>query len=66
MKPYSKLVHFWTSSIVRNSKYEKTQHFGNCICFRPQVRGGFPTLLAALEIANPNHWTHLFLRNPIE
>jgi hypothetical protein len=31
---------FWALSIVRNSKYQKTQCFGNWICFHPQVRGG--------------------------
>jgi hypothetical protein len=36
----SELLTFWTLRIVRNSKYQKTQRFGNWICFRPQVRGG--------------------------
>jgi hypothetical protein len=35
----SELLGFWTLSIVRNSKYYKTQHFGNWICLRPQVKG---------------------------
>jgi cytochrome c-type biogenesis protein CcmH/NrfF len=30
---------FWTVSIVRYSRNYKTQRFGNCICFPPQVRG---------------------------
>jgi hypothetical protein len=37
---YSELLGFWALSIVRNSKYYKTQRFGNWICFCPQVRGG--------------------------
>jgi hypothetical protein len=36
---YPELLGFWTLSIVRNSKYQKTQRFGNYICFRPQVSG---------------------------
>jgi hypothetical protein len=34
----TKLLGFWTLSIVRNSKYKKAQRFGNWIGFRPQVR----------------------------
>jgi hypothetical protein len=34
---HSELLGFWTLSIVRNSKYLKTQRFGNWICFRPQM-----------------------------
>jgi hypothetical protein len=30
----------WNLSFARNSKYNKTQCFGNSICFRSQVRGG--------------------------
>jgi hypothetical protein len=39
---YSELLGFWTFSIVRYSKYSYwgTEHFGNWICFRLQVRGG--------------------------
>jgi hypothetical protein len=32
-------------SIVRNSKYKRTQRFGSWICFHPQVRGGRQLLL---------------------
>jgi hypothetical protein len=35
---HSEVLRFWTSSIIRNSKYMKTQRFG--ICFRPQMRRG--------------------------
>jgi hypothetical protein len=39
------------------SKYNKTQRFGNWICFRPQVRGlKTTTLLGPLERANLNQW----------
>jgi hypothetical protein len=45
-------------SIVRHSKkHERSQRFGNWICFHPQVRGETPTLLGPLERANLNHWT---------
>jgi hypothetical protein len=27
-------------SAIRNSKYKKTQRFGNWICFRSRLRGG--------------------------
>jgi hypothetical protein len=37
---------------------ERTERFGNWICFRPQMRGWeTPNLLGPLERANPNHWT---------
>jgi hypothetical protein len=36
---YSELLVSWTLSTVRYSRSEKTQRFGNWICFRPQVRG---------------------------
>jgi hypothetical protein len=39
-KIHSESLGFWTLSIVRNSKYQKTKRFGNWICYRPQVRGG--------------------------
>jgi hypothetical protein len=60
--PWPSLLHSespgsWTSSIARDSKYKKTQRFGNCICFRPQVKGWKPTLLGLLERANLSHWT---------
>jgi hypothetical protein len=35
---HSELLCFWALSIVRNSKYKKTQRFRNRTCFRPQVR----------------------------
>lgn len=34
---------FWTLSIIWHSRNKKTQHFGNCIFFRPQVREGEKT-----------------------
>jgi hypothetical protein len=37
---HSELLGFWTLSIVRNSKYQKSQRFGNWIWFRPQMKGG--------------------------
>jgi hypothetical protein len=46
------LLDFRTLSIVRYSRNQKTQRFGNWICFRPQVRGETPTLLGPLERAN--------------
>jgi hypothetical protein len=43
---------FWTLSIVRNSKYKKTERFGNWIRFRPQMKGmGTSTLLGPAERA---------------
>jgi hypothetical protein len=38
--------------------FQKTQRFGNWICFRPQVKVGekTPTQLGLLERANLNHW----------
>jgi hypothetical protein len=36
----SQLLGFWTFSIVQNSKYYKTQHFGNCIYFLSWVGVG--------------------------
>jgi hypothetical protein len=44
--------------IVRCSKQrQRTQRFGNWICFHPQVRGWeTPTLLDPLERANLSHW----------
>jgi hypothetical protein len=37
---------------------QKTQRFGNWICFRPQVKVGekTPTQSGPLERANLNHW----------
>jgi hypothetical protein len=46
---------FWTWSIVRYSRNQKAQRFGNWICFRPQERGKTRTLLSPLERANLNH-----------
>jgi hypothetical protein len=31
------LLGFWTLSIVQYSRNQKTQRFGNWICFRPQI-----------------------------
>jgi hypothetical protein len=42
----------WTLSIVRISKNQKTQRFGNWICFRLQARGG-PTLQKNQKLAFP-------------
>jgi hypothetical protein len=38
--------------------FQKTQRFGNWICFRPQEKVGekTPTQLGPLERANLNHW----------
>jgi hypothetical protein len=33
------LLGFGTFPIIQNSKYYKTQCFGNWVCFRPQMRG---------------------------
>jgi hypothetical protein len=35
----SELLGSWTLPIVRFSRSQKKQRFGNWICFRPQVRG---------------------------
>jgi hypothetical protein len=40
LKGSSELPGSWTLSIVQNSKYKKTQRFGNLISFHPQVKGG--------------------------
>jgi hypothetical protein len=40
-------------SIVRISKIQKTQRFGNWICFRLQARGGAPTLQKNQPLAFP-------------
>jgi hypothetical protein len=52
---------FWVFGLCPSSGILETrnQRFGNCICFRPQVRGKTPTLLDPLERANLNHWTTL-------
>jgi hypothetical protein len=43
---------------IRRLVFERTQNFGQWICFRPQVREGeTPTLLGPLERDNLNHWT---------
>jgi hypothetical protein len=43
------LVSFWTFSIVRYSRNQKTKRFGDWICFRPQERGKTPTQLCPLK-----------------
>jgi hypothetical protein len=54
----TELLGFWTFSIVRYSREQKTRRFGNWIFFRPQVTGKkTPTRLGPLERANLNHWT---------
>jgi hypothetical protein len=45
---------FWTLFIVRYSKNQRTQRFGNWICFHLQV-GGTPILSSPLERDNLNH-----------
>jgi hypothetical protein len=43
-EPYTQRTQYknqWILSIVRNSKYKKTERFGNWMYFRPQVRGVF-------------------------
>jgi hypothetical protein len=35
---------------------QRTQRFGNWICFRPQVGAETPTLLCPLERVNVSHW----------
>jgi hypothetical protein len=52
----SELLGFRTLSIVRYSKNQNTQLFGNWISFRPQVREETSTLLGPLERPNLNHW----------
>jgi hypothetical protein len=40
-----------------SKQHQRTQCFGNWICFHPQVKEWeTPTLLDPLEIANLNHW----------
>jgi hypothetical protein len=36
---HSELLGFWTLSIVRYSRNQRTQRSGSWICFRPQMRG---------------------------
>jgi hypothetical protein len=51
----SKLLGFWTLSIVLYTRNYKTQRFGNWICFRPHVRGGTPTQRLRLALSKePN------------
>jgi hypothetical protein len=54
----SGLLRVWALFIVRHTKgHERTQRFGNWICFHPQMKGGeTPTLLGPLERPNLNHW----------
>jgi hypothetical protein len=60
-KGESELLGVWPVSIIRNSKYQKTQSFGNWVCFRSKVKMGWggetSVLLSLLERANLNHWT---------
>jgi hypothetical protein len=51
---------YWVFGLCPSSGFflnnnEKTQRFGNWICFRTQVKGETPTLLGPLERANLNH-----------
>jgi hypothetical protein len=54
----SELLGFLTLSTVRNSKYKKSQRFGNLILtLSPEgERVKKPTLLGPSEGANLNHW----------
>jgi hypothetical protein len=45
----TQLLGFWILSIVRYSRNEKTQRFGNCICFRPQVRSEYTYSVGSLR-----------------
>jgi hypothetical protein len=49
----SLLLSFWTLSIIRISTNQKTQRFGNRICFRIQARGGAPTIQKNQKLAFP-------------
>jgi hypothetical protein len=50
---------FLTSSIAMYSKNYRAQHFGNWICFCPQMRE-IPTLLGPLQRGNlSHHITHI-------
>jgi hypothetical protein len=40
---------FWTFSTVWYFTDQKIRRFGNCICFRPRVRGKTPTQLGPVE-----------------
>jgi hypothetical protein len=52
---------YWVFGLCPSSgilKNRRTQHFGNWICFRPQVRGQeTPTQLGPLGRTRLNHWT---------
>jgi hypothetical protein len=43
---------FWTSSIVRNCKYQKTQRLGNWICFSPHVREGWHMVITVIGVSS--------------
>jgi hypothetical protein len=50
-------------SVVRYSKNERTQRFGNCICFRPQVRGRRHLLCRVSEKELPQSLDNLWQCN---
>jgi hypothetical protein len=56
----TELLGFWTASIIRYSRKQKTRRFGNWIYFRPLVRGEAPILLGLLERANINLVAEIF------
>jgi hypothetical protein len=63
---HSESLGFRTVSIVRNSKYKKTQRFGNWLFPSSGEVGKTPTLLGPLERANLNHWTtHVQVTLPV-
>jgi hypothetical protein len=47
---------FRALSIVRYYIKQRTQRFGNCVCFRPQASVKTPTPLGPSERANLSHW----------
>jgi hypothetical protein len=50
----SESLGFWTLSINRNFKYKRKQHFGNWICFCPQVSGRLVQQLRLALSKGPN------------
>jgi hypothetical protein len=47
-----RITGFWTFSIFRYSREQKTRRLGNCVCFRPEVKAEeIPTQLGPLERA---------------
>jgi hypothetical protein len=52
---YTTITAFFDLSIVRYSKNYRTQHFGNWICFCPQVRGNTYSV-GSLELTSITRW----------